>query len=95
MTRHFENHNSVQAQLEEIKELQDKVSILIDDLKQYMDANEVDRLNGITLCYDRTWVNESLQFDSKKFKAENPNLFEQYKTKVKAGGYRYEVKALK
>lgn len=95
MTRHFNNAASVQAQLNEIKALQDKLDILIGEMRNYMEVNDIDRLNGETTCYDRTWVNDSYQFDSTKFKADNPNLFEQYKTKLKAGGYRYSVKAMK
>ena len=95
MTRHFNNKASVQAQLNEIKELQDKLDILIGEMRTFMDDNDIDRLNGEITYYDRTWVNDSYQFDSNKFKAENPNLFEQYKTKLKAGSYRYSIKAIK
>jgi hypothetical protein len=95
MTRHFENAKSVQAQLDEIRALQAKVDTLIDEMRTYMDNNDLDRLNGESNCYDRVWVNDSLIFDSNKFKNDNPNLYEQYKTKEKAGGYRYSVKAIK
>ena len=95
MTRHFNKTASVQAQLNEIKELQHKLDTLIGEMKTYMDNNDIDRLNGETTCYDRVWVNDSLVFDSTKFKNDNPNLYEQYKTKEKAGGYRYSIKAIK
>lgn len=95
MTRHFNKTASVQAQLDEIKELQHKLDTLIGEMKTYMDNNDIDRLNGETTCYDRVWVNDSLIFDSTKFKNDNPNLYEQYKTKEKAGGYRYSIKAIK
>jgi predicted phage-related endonuclease len=95
MTRHFENQASVQAQLDEIRELKERVAILESEMKDYMDDNDLDILKGETTCYDRTWVNDSLQFDTTKFKNDNPNLYEQYKTKKKAGGYRYTVKAMK
>ena len=95
MTRHFNNKASVQAQLDEIRALQAKVDTLIDEMRTYMDTYDLDRLNGESNCYDRVWVNDSLIFDSTKFKNDNPNLYEQYKTKEKAGGYRYSVKAIK
>lgn len=95
MTRHFNKTASVQAQLDEIKELQHKLDTLIGEMKTYMDNNDIDRLNGETTCYDRVWVNDSLIFDSTKFKNDNPNLYEQYKTKEKAGCYRYSIKAIK
>ena len=95
MTRHFNKTASVQAQLDEIKELQHKLDTLIGEMKTYMDNNDIDRLNGETTCYDRVWVNDSLIFDSTKFKNDNPNLYEQYKTKETAGGYRYSIKAIK
>ena len=93
--RHFENAKSVQAQLDEIRQLKEKVQILESEMKDYMDANNIDILKGETLCYDRVLVKDSLQFDKEKFKNDNPKLYEQYKTKEKAGGYRYTVKALK
>jgi hypothetical protein len=95
MTRHFQNAASVQAQLDEIRELQEKLDILVGEMRSFMDTNDIDRLNGETTCYDRVWVNDTLIFDSTKFKADNPNLYEQYKTKEKAGCYRYSVKAIK
>lgn len=95
MTRHFNKAASVQAQLDEIRELQHKLDALIGEMRTYMDNNDLDRLNGETTCYDRVWVNDSLIFDSTKFKNDNPNLYEQYKTKEKAGCYRYSIKAIK
>ena len=95
MTRHFNKTASVQAQLDEIRELQHKLDTLIGEMRTYMDNNDIDRLNGETTCYDRVWVNDSLIFDSTKFKNDNPNLYEQYKTKEKAGYYRYSIKAIK
>ena len=95
MTRHFNKTASVQAQLDEIKELQHKLDTLIGEMRTYMDTNDIDRLYGETTCYDRVWVNDSLIFDSTKFKNDNPNLYEQYKTKEKAGCYRYSIKAIK
>lgn len=95
MTRHFNKTASVQAQLDEIKQLQHKLDTLIGEMRTYMDNNDIDRLNGETTCYDRVWVNDSLIFDSTKFKNDNPNLYEQYKTKEKAGCYRYSIKAIK
>jgi hypothetical protein len=73
MTRHFENQASVQAQLDEIRELKERVAILESEMKDYMDDNDLDILKGETTCYDRTWVNDSLQFDTTKFKNDNPN----------------------
>ena len=93
--RHFNNATSVQDQLNELRELKEKVQILEDEMKSYMDSHNIDTLKGITLCYDRTLVKDTLIFDSVKFKNDNPKLYEQYKTKEKAGGYRYTVKALK
>ena len=94
MARHFNKTASVQAQLDEIKQLQHKLDTLIGEMRTYMDDNDIDRLNGETTCYDRVWVNDSLIFDSTKFKNDNPNLYEQYKTKEKAGCYRYSIKAI-
>ena len=94
MTRHFNKTASVQAQLDEIKQLQHKLDTLIGEMRTYMDDNDIDRLNGETTCYDRVWVDDSLIFDSTKFKNDNPNLYEQYKTKEKAGCYRYSIKAI-
>lgn len=95
MTRHFSNQKSVQEQLEELKKVQDRAKVLIDEMKAYMDENDIDRLNGITLCYDRVWSSDTLIFNSKQFAKDNPNLYEQYKTQEKAGSYRYQVKAVK
>ena len=95
MARHFDNEKSVQEQLNEIRELDARLKLLKDELKSYMDANDIDTLKGETTCYKRTWVNDSLIFDSTKFKADHADLYEQYKTKEKAGGYRYEEKVLK
>lgn len=94
MTRHFDKRKSVQAQLEEIKALQEKTKTLIDELKEYMDSNDIDRVNGETLCYDRVWSSDTLIFNSKQFAKDNPNLYEQYKTQQKAGSYRYQIKAI-
>lgn len=94
MTRHFDKRKSVQAQLEEIKQLQAKAQTLIDELKEYMDSNDIDRVNGETLCYDRVWSSDTLIFNSKQFAKDNPNLYEQYKTQQKAGSYRYQIKAI-
>lgn len=93
--RHLDNEKSVQAQLDELKELKEKVQILEDEMKDYMEKNNLDTLRGETTCYDRVLVSDTLIFDSAKFKKDNPNLYEQYKTKEKAGGYRYTIKALK
>ena len=95
MARHFNNAKSVQEQLDEIRQLKEKIQILESEMKDYMDINNLDILKGETLCYDRTLVKDTLIFDTTKFKNDNPKLYEQYKTKEKAGGYRYTVKALK
>lgn len=95
MARHFENEKSVQAQLNEIKELESKLKLLKDELKSYMDENEIEVLKGETTCYVKTWVSDTVIFDSAKFKAEHADLYEEYKTKEKAGYYRYEEKVLK
>ena len=95
MTRHFENSNSVQEQLNELRELKEKVKILEDELQSYMNENDLDTLKGITTCYNRTWVNDTLTFDSTKFKKENANLYESYKTKEKAGYYRFKEDVIK
>lgn len=95
MARHLNNEKSVQAQLDELKELKERVQILEDEMKDYMEKNNLDTLRGETTCYDRVLVSDTLIFDSTKFKKDNPNLYEQYKTKEKAGGYRYTIKALK
>ena len=89
MTRHFDNAKSVQAQLDEIRELEGKLKLLKDELKTYMDTNDIDTLRGETTCYVRTFVSDTLIFDQTKFKEEHADLYEQYKTKEKAGGYRY------
>lgn len=93
--RHLNNNKSVQAQLDELKKAQDRVAILTSELKNYMEENDLDHLEGITTQYTRAWVNDSLQFDSSRFKKENENLYNQYKTKEKAGYFKYEVKAIK
>jgi len=90
MTRHFDNAKSVQEQLNELRELDERVKILKDELKTYMDANGIDVLKGETTSYARTWVSDTLIFDSTKFKKEHADLYEQYKTKEKAGSYRYQ-----
>ena len=95
MARHFSNTKSVQAQLDELKAVQERAKVLISELKDYMDANDLDTVNGETTCYTRTWTDDYFKFNSSKFKKENPNLFEQYKTQLVSGSYRYEVKAIK
>ena len=90
MTRHFENAKSVQEQLNEIRELEEKVKVLKDELKSYMDTNDMDLLKGETTCYTRIWVSDTLIFDSTKFKKDHADLYEQYRTKEKAGCYRYQ-----
>lgn len=95
MTRHFENANSVQEQLNEIRELTERVKILEGELKTYMETNDLDILKGTTTCYNRTWVNDTLIFDSTKFKKEHSDLYEEYKTKEKSGYYRFNEGVLK
>jgi len=95
MTRHFENEKSVQAQLNEIRKLESKLELLKDELKTYMDENEIEVLKGETTCYTRTWVNDAFIFDSTKFKAEHADLYKEYKTKERSGYYKYEEKVLK
>ena len=95
MTRHFDNEKSVQEQLNEIRELESRLKLLKDELKTYMDTNDIDTLKGETTCYDRVWVNDTLIFDSTKFKADHADLYAEYKTKEKAGYYKYEEKVLK
>ena len=95
MTRHFDNEKSVQEQLNEIRELESKLKLLKDELKTYMDEKDIDTLKGETTCYNRVWVNDTLIFDSTKFKADHADLYEEYKTKEKAGYYKYEEKVLK
>ena len=91
MARHLDNAKSVQAQLVELKDLETKLKILKDELKTYMDENDMDVLNGDTLCYNRVWVKDTIIFDSTKFKEEHADLYAEYKTKEKAGYYRYEI----
>ena len=95
MTRHFENAKSVQEQLNELRELKEKVKILESELKTYMDDNDIDTLKGETTCYVRTWVNDTLIFDSTKFKTDHADLYAEYKTKEKAGYYKFEEKVIK
>ena len=95
MTRHFDNAKSVQAQLNELRELEEKVAILKSEMKSYMEENDMDILKGETTCYKRTWVNDTLIFDTTKFKADHADLYESYKTKEKAGSYRYKEEVLK
>ena len=95
MARRLNNVLSVQAQLSEIKALQLRVEVLVSELKSYMDNNDCDKLYGLTDYYSRTWVNETKIFDSSGFKKDYPELYEQYKRKEKAGGYRYSVKEIK
>lgn len=90
MTRHFDNAKSVQAQLNELRELKEKTKILEDELKAYMEENDIEVLNGETTCYVKTWVGDTLMFDSTKFKKDHSALYEEYKTKEKAGYYRYK-----
>lgn len=95
MTRHFNNAKSVQAQLDEMTQLKEKYEILKGELKDYMEANDIDSLNGLTTRYVRTYVKATVTFDTQKFEKENPNLYAQYKTKEKAESYRFEIKAIK
>ena len=95
MTRHLDNAKSVQAQLNEIRELETKLELLKDELKTYMDELDINTLRGETTCYKRTWVNDTVVFDSTKFKEEHADLYEEYKTKEKAGYYRYKEEILK
>ena len=90
MTRHFENEKSVQEQLNEIRKLKEKLEVLTSELRTYMDEHDMDILKGETTCYSRTWVSDTLIFDSTKFKKEHADLYEEYKTKEKAGSYRYQ-----
>lgn len=95
MTRHFDNAKSVQAQLNELREAKERVKVLESELKTFMEENDMDILKGETTCYKRTWVNDTLIFDSVKFKADYTDLYESYKTKEKAGYYKFEEKVLK
>lgn len=95
MARHLDNTKSVQAQLNEIRELETKLELLKDELKTYMDEQDINTLRGETTCYKRTWVNDTVVFDSTKFKEEHADLYEEYKTKEKAGYYRYKEEILK
>lgn len=95
MTRHFDNVKSVQAQLNELREAKERVKVLESELKTFMEENDMDSLDGETTCYVRTWVNDTLIFDSVKFKADHADLYESYKTKEKAGYYKFEEKVLK
>ena len=93
--RHLNNPNSVQEQLNEIRELKTRLEILTSELKTYMEEHDIDILNGETTAYKRTWVNDSLIFDSTKFKADHEDLYQEYKTKEKAGYYRFEETIVK
>lgn len=93
--RHLNNMASVQAQLNELKTLQDRVKVLTDEMKTYMDEHDLDTLNGETTCYTRSWTDDYYKFNSKQFEQDNPGLFEQYKNQLVAGSYRYSVKAIK
>ena len=95
MTRHFDNAKSVQAQLNELRELKEKVKVLEDELKSYMEENDIEILSGETTCYTKTWVSDTLIFDSAKFKKDHSALYEEYKTKEKAGYYKFEEKVIK
>lgn len=95
MARHLDNEKSVQAQLNEIRELETKLELLKDEMKTYMDELDINTLRGETTCYKRTWVNDTVVFDSTKFKEEHADLYEEYKTKEKAGYYRYKEEILK
>ena len=90
MTRHFESAKSVQEQLNELREVKERVKVLEDELKTYMESNDLDVLKGETTSYSRTWVSDTLVFDSTKFKKDHTDLYEQYKTKERAGSYRYQ-----
>ena len=95
MTRHFENEKSVQAQLDEIRELKEKLQILEGELKTFMEENDLEKLNGITTCYTKTWVKDTLMFNSTAFKKDHADLYEKYKTQEKAGYYRYKEEVIK
>ena len=95
MTRHFDNEKSVQAQLNEIRELQEKLTVLTDELKSYMDTHDLSILRGETTCYTKSWVSDTLIFDNTKFKTDHTDLYEQYKTKEKAGYFRYKEEVIK
>ena len=95
MARHLDNTKSVQAQLNEIRELETRLKILKDELKTYMDENEIEVLKGETTCFKKIWVKDTLIFDSTKFKTEHADLYAEYKTKEKAGYYKYEEGVLK
>ena len=93
--RHLNNPKSVQEQLNEIRELKTKLEILTSELKTYMEDNDLEILKGETTEYRKTWVNDTLIFDSTKFKKDHADLYEEYKTKEKAGYYRYEESVIK
>ena len=93
--RHLNNSKSVQEQLNEIRELKTRLEILTSELKSYMEENDLEVLKGETTEYKKTWINDTLIFDSTKFKKEHEDLYEEYKTKEKAGYYRYEESVIK
>ena len=93
--RHLNNSKSVQEQLNEIRELKTRLEILTSELKTYMEENDLEVLKGETTEYKKTWINDTLIFDSTKFKKEHEDLYEEYKTKEKAGYYRYEESVIK
>ena len=93
--RHLNNPKSVQEQLNEIRELKTKLEILTNELKTYMEENNLDVLKGEITTYERTWVSDTLIFDSTKFKKDYEDLYEEYKTKERAGYYRFEEKVIK
>jgi hypothetical protein len=95
MTRHLDNAKSVQAQLNEMRELDARLKLLKDELKTYMDENDIEVLKGETTCFKKIWVKDTLIFDSTKFKEEHADLYAEYKTKEKAGYYKYEEGVLK
>ena len=95
MARHLDNTKSVQAQLNEIRELKTKLEVLTSELKTYMDENDIETLKGETTCFKKIWVKDTLIFDSTKFKTEHADLYAEYRTKEKAGYYKYEEDVLK
>lgn len=95
MTRHFNNAKSVQAQLDELRATKEKLDVLQAELKDFMDKHGIEKLNGLTTCYVKTFVPATTIFDSTKFRNENPSLYEEYKIKEKSEYYKYEEKAIK
>lgn len=76
----IETSNKIASFEKLIKELKEQEEALKEAIKAEMEAKGLlkveDEINGITISYVAETMRES--FDSKKFKAENPDVYDEY-----------------